>query len=311
MTCTNPIFVKDKISGKDILVPCGQCTACRIKRSTEWKYRLMAELPYWNYNACFVTLTYDDEHLPVDRSLNKEDLKKFFKRLRKDLVLEGRYHITPSGSKSCDLKYYACGEYGDITLRPHYHAIIFGLNYDEHDRQLIMDNWRLCDPLRFKKSNGQEKGFAPVSPEDIGYVTGYVQKKYSGKLAKNIYGDRLPPFSVNSQGLGLRFAEDNKDRVVNNMLTINGTPISVPRYFIRKLGIDHFEDNYRNHVRSICDYIINTCGSSHYQFLINCLGQGRFELIETKYRALKEQSFNQLEKNLKAKAEIKGNNYEV
>lgn len=288
-------------------VPCGKCTACRIKRATEWKYRLMCELPYWNYNAVFITLTYDDEHLPLDRSLNVDDVQKFWKRLRKDLILEGRYNTTSSGNKTAKIRYYCVGEYGDTTLRPHYHAIVFGLNYDEHDRQLIIDNWRLCDPLRFRRG----KGFAPVSPEDIGYVTGYIQKKYSGKKGDEVYGDRVPPFMCCSRSLGLSWALENKHLIQNNLLKLNGSPISVPRYFMKKLGVDNFQDNYRKRVLSMCDYITATCGWSHNQFLINCLAQGRFDLIETKYARLKEQSNKQLEKNLNAKAKKKGLNYEV
>lgn len=299
------------MSGHEIMVPCGKCTACRIKRATEWKFRLLAELPYWNYNAVFLTLTYDDEHLPLDRGLQVEDLKKFWKRLRKDLVNDGRYHLDKNNKKVADLKYYACGEYGDTTLRPHYHAIVYGLDYCENDRQLVIDNWQLCDSLRFKKSSGNEKGFAPVSADDIGYVTGYIQKKLSGNMADEVYGDRKPPFSVSSRGLGLRWAEDNAERLQSGVLTMNGNKITIPRYYIKKLGIDQFSENYQKRLHAMCDFIIQTCGQSFNRFLIDALGSGRFDLIETKYHRLLENSNAQLELNLKAKMNKKGLNYEI
>lgn len=103
MRCENPITIR---SDSFIRVfGCGHCVACKMQRSREWSFRLNCEAYYWK-DACFLTLTYDNEHLPSDNSLHKEDLQKFFKRLRKDI--------------DYPIKYYACGEYGDRFKRPHY-----------------------------------------------------------------------------------------------------------------------------------------------------------------------------------------------
>ena len=121
MQCTSPFHIKNpdrfkykkpnELVGDEWLdVPCGHCLACRIARTREWTVRLLHESEFWE-DTIFVTLTYDDEHLPSDRSLVPRDLTLFFKRLRKDL-----------GDRK--IKYYACGEYGDTFGRPHYHAII-------------------------------------------------------------------------------------------------------------------------------------------------------------------------------------------
>lgn len=93
-----------------LAVPCGHCLLCRVEHSRQWAVRIMNEAQLHLYNA-FVTLTYADEHLPEHNSLHFEDLQKFWKRLRK---------------RAGELRYYACGEYGDKTNRPHYHACVFG-----------------------------------------------------------------------------------------------------------------------------------------------------------------------------------------
>ena len=103
MVCTNPIRVRvDRrfplTLENSMIVPCGKCISCRIQKTSEWAIRLMLELPMWNYEASFITLTYDDEHLPKDLSLKPKDLTDFWKRLRKDY---GK-----------PIKYFACGEYG-------------------------------------------------------------------------------------------------------------------------------------------------------------------------------------------------------
>ena len=103
-------------SGKFVVLPCGQCYACRIAKSREWASRCVMESKLHKEN-CFITLTYNDEHLPSDLSLQKDDFTKFIKRLRKN-----------TGDK---IRYYACGEYGDLYQRPHFHACLFGYRPDD------------------------------------------------------------------------------------------------------------------------------------------------------------------------------------
>lgn len=171
---------------------------CRLNRTAEWTMRLSHELQSWK-NGVFVTLTYNDEHLPrLDNgqsTLVKSDLQKFFKRLRKRLGSERR------------IKYFACGEYGsaDYTERPHYHAIIYGLDAtNQDDRKAIIDSWKCCDPQLFDWRT-KHNAIDIANAYDIAYVAGYVQKKLYGKQGKEYYGERLPPFSLMSQGLGLSF----------------------------------------------------------------------------------------------------------
>lgn len=222
---------------------------CRINYTTAWKLRLLYELSNWD-NAMFLTLTYDDEHLPKDYGLHKKELVGFFKRLRADLSYDGKGKI----------KYYAVGEYGSNTKRPHYHAIVFGLSpYDDEEQQYIISAWQhRCQDWQFDRNRGKKRAIQPVTPEDIEYVTGYVQKKLTGGLAKQEYGDREAPFAIMSKGMGLDFALQNADRLRKNGFTyISGHKISLPRYYRDKLEIEvdytnipkktvkEFEDNLK------------------------------------------------------------------
>lgn len=96
-----------------LTIPCGHCILCRSEQARQTAVRITHEATLWQANS-FVTLTYGDTHLPAHGSLNYEDLVKFWKRLRK---------------KVGSLRYYAVGEYGDKTLRPHYHACLFGHDF--------------------------------------------------------------------------------------------------------------------------------------------------------------------------------------
>ena len=80
--------------------------------------------------AVFVTLTYDDEHLPENASLVVSDLQKYIKRVRKECDKIGKR-----------IRYFACGEYGDRYGRPHYHAIIFGLSQSKSDKVIMDSKW--------------------------------------------------------------------------------------------------------------------------------------------------------------------------
>ena len=98
-------------------VPCGQCIGCRLDRARSWSVRMMHEAQLVD-EKCFITLTYDDEHLPADGSLRKSDFQKFMKRLRKEY-------------SDRRISYFMCGEYGEENHRPHYHAVLFGVDFED------------------------------------------------------------------------------------------------------------------------------------------------------------------------------------
>lgn len=184
--------------------------------------RLLHELNCWS-DYSFVTLTYDDRTLPLvsdtfyDRpTLYRRDFTLFIKRLRK-LIYPRK------------LKYYACGEYGKNTLRPHYHAILFGVS----DVALVEKAW--------------SKGFVkvlPVSVETFRYVAGYIDKGASWSRIRREYASAglEPPFKAQSTGLGKQYALDNADDLSRRKhLTVNGFKFGLPRYYRKILGLT-FED---------------------------------------------------------------------
>lgn len=221
MQCTKPIRINN------CFYPCGHCLSCRIAKAREWSARLLHELNYWE-KAVFVTLTYEDRFLPANGSLRKRDLQLFFKRLRK-------YSNTK-------LKYYACGEYGSKTNRPHYHAIIFGLGQNKIDIEFIKDCWRYCQWSNFD----EKKAFGNVTYDSCRYVSDYIFKKYSGEKAKEEYTDKglEVPFKICSQGLGLRYClADSENLVANNGFTMRGVRMGLPRYYVTKLGLKLEDQN--------------------------------------------------------------------
>jgi len=206
---------------------------CRIAKAREWATRLMHECDYYNYSS-FLTLTYDNDHIPEDKSLSKDALQKFFKRVRRRLecipndILVSQYQITLNSRQKPAIKYFACGEYGDQFGRPHYHAIIFGISpFSAGILTLLKECW----PYGFIKAG-------TVTYDSCRYVADYVQKKYNGTKQKEVYGEKQPPFQLQSQGLGLQYALDNQDRLISSLsITIHGTEVGIPRYYTKKLLI--------------------------------------------------------------------------
>ena len=122
MKCRSPILIKHKSGGSD-LVPCGRCVPCIKNKINAWVTRLTYESHY-NPGTYFITLTYDEKHVPTAengcKTVKIKDLQDFIKRLR--------YHLNGRLSKtaySANIRYYAISEYGTKTYRPHYHCIIF------------------------------------------------------------------------------------------------------------------------------------------------------------------------------------------
>lgn len=262
--CLRPI----NINGQQF--NCGNCLNCRINYTSQWQLRCLYELNSWN-GAMFVTLTYDRMHLPANKSLSRKDLQDFFKRLRRNMQFDefntlynGDYLVNPRNDKLYKplIRYYACGEYGDDRKRPHYHIILYGLDYynDEH-WQYIIKSWGKCDPLVYDKNLGRHCAIQNVTRDDIGYVTGYVRKKLKGEMAKTEYDDtgRIRPFSAISHEIGLNLARKQSSLLVKGYTyQHNGRKIGVPRYFREKLGLPKVEKiNYKSKevVQAELDYL--------------------------------------------------------
>lgn len=165
-------------------IPCGKCPGCKLEQSRQWAVRCLHEKRL-HTESCFVTLTYDDAHLPPGNTLVKADLQNFLKRLR---------HDTGPG-----LRFFACGEYGSKTLRPHYHLLL--LNSDFADKKLIKSGsaYNLYGSARLSKLwPFGHHALGDVTFESAAYVARYCMKKKT--MAKR----QIRPFRSSSLCLGVR-----------------------------------------------------------------------------------------------------------
>lgn len=227
----------------ELQIPCGNCIGCRIDRSQQWTVRLMAEASR-NDRRVFLTLTYDPLKLPENNQLIPRDLQLFWKRLRKFAKL-------PSDQK---IKYLACGEYGDKDGRPHYHAILFGVDFHDAVR---CGTGKLGDPLY--KSETLEKiwthglcWIGSVTPQSCGYVARYIMKKITGNMAEQHYQkvnektgeiyQQVPEFLRCSKNLGLNLFENfQSDIYPSDNVIIKGKSFPVPKYYDKKLEEKNLE----------------------------------------------------------------------
>jgi hypothetical protein len=197
--------------------------ACRVNRTREWGVRLLQEAASFDENS-FLTLTYSDDKIPPGATLVKKDYQDFMKRLRK--------RLGPT-----KIKFYMCGEYGPTTDRPHYHAIIFG--YKPSDLRIAMI--KKGKPIYYSPSLMNLWPFGSntvgtVTYKSCRYVAQYIVDKLNGKKGKEHYGDRQPPFSLMSKGLGKKWLEAHRDQVVaNKSMTFEGHKVSIPRYYKKML----------------------------------------------------------------------------
>ena len=180
---------RDGFSDMRVELPCGQCIGCRLERSRQWAIRCVHEAQLHKENS-FITLTFSDEYLDPVGSLRKEDFQKFMKRLRR--ALDGK------------VRYFHCGEYGDITMRPHHHAILFGYQFPD------LELWRIQNKLPIYRSKMLEElwpfGYSAIGDvtfESCAYVARYCVKKVTGKNAEAYYGERIPPYNTMSRRPGI------------------------------------------------------------------------------------------------------------
>lgn len=236
------LFSKPK--GKDLSeleVPCGRCIGCRLERSRQWALRCVHEASLHPDNT-FITLTYDDEHLPADRSLDKHHWNLFLKRLRKKLAPK-------------KIRFFMCGEYGldqeslangiQALGRPHFHAIIFNHQftdlepYDTNDYQDVQYTSKVLENL-------WGKGFVTVGNADFesaAYVARYITKKITGDMAIDHYlwcdpdtGEsflREPEYSTQSRrpGIARQWFETYKTDLDKGFITMRGKKMQPPKYY--------------------------------------------------------------------------------
>jgi len=240
---------------------------CRINHRRAWTARMILEAALHEHPCFFITLTYDQKHLPSDGSLRPRDFQLFFKRLRGLLD----YGSLPT------FRYFGVGEYGDRSFRPHYHAIIFGFS---GDTTLFADAWTL--------------GLVDVgdaSPQSIAYVAGYTTKKMTKKddprLLRN--GKNLhPEFIRMSRRPGIGYyaaralaAQLNSRAGVNHLFEIKGAFREI-RFGGKRFPVDRY-------MRSL---VLNMSGHSsdrlaldaHCANLNSILDKGSPSLIEARKR---------------------------
>jgi len=241
-TLGGPLSFKPPTDGHHwtkIQVPCGTCILCRQEQSRQWAVRIAHEATLHQENS-FVTLTYSDQHLPEHRSLNYRDLQLFFKRVRK---------------AGHEIRYYAVGEYGDTTQRPHYHACIFGKAWIEN-RVILRETPTL---LWTSRELEDAWGLGQVSVGELNYKTasytaGYIHKKLNRKQTyvriDEDTGELVAvaqPRALMSRrpGIGHGWYEKwGKYTYDHDHVVMGGTPAKPPKYYDNKLKGEN-EEKYK------------------------------------------------------------------
>ena len=248
---TNPsgkrgiVFKEDLgIISQPMEVPCGQCVGCRLERSRQWAMRCVHEASQHDRNT-FITLTYAPDHLPEDGSLKLEHFQKFMKRFRD-------YKSRKVDSKK--VKFYHCGEYGELNGRPHYHALIFGYQFPD------LVHWKTRNGIPYFNSDILSKlwpfGFNTVGEvtfESAAYCARYILKKVNGDAAESHYanidketgeyiGQKKPEYTTMSKGVGKSWFEQYKDEVYpHDQVIMRGKRMKPPKYYDSILEQEHEE----------------------------------------------------------------------
>ena len=208
-----------------VQVPCGQCIGCRLEKSRQWALRCVHEMKLHSQN-CFITLTFNDQHLNPNGSLVKSDFQNFMKRLRKNTKAK--------------IRYFHCGEYGDQLKRPHHHAILFG--YEPEDKKYFKNNgdYKLYSSEILDKA-WQNQGHALIGEanfETAAYVARYILKKQTGSGAKDYYKELQPEYTTMSRrpGIGKDFYEKYKHEIWrDDNIVINSKRMKPPKYYENQL----------------------------------------------------------------------------
>lgn len=233
---------KEGFNDLALTIPCGKCLGCLLERSKNWAMRCMHEKSLHEEN-CFITLTYNDDSLPPN-GVEKEVFQRFMKRLRY------RY----DGKR---FKYFAVGEYGTDFGRPHYHSLLFGLDFPDKKYWAMRKGNKsfrsatLEDLWPFGNSEIGEANF-----QSAAYVARYLVKDYAKGLGqKGVREWRqavgiAPEFCLmsrggsvkGSHGIGYGWYENFQEELINfDSVIVGGKEFKPPRYYFDLLAHDYPE----------------------------------------------------------------------
>ena len=268
---------------KALELPCGQCISCKLEKQRTWAIRMMNEALFWEEAlgkySIFLTLTYDDKHLPMHKTLVKQHVQDFFKRLWWKV-------------ESDKLRYYVVGEYGtqcpdhELTdcpmcgplQRPHYHAIIFGWDAPPKDQERL--GTRDGTPIHSSKIIGDAWQFGSheygtCTFESCSYVASYITKKITGKDAPDYYvrhiteTDQLveiePEFAMMSKRPGIgRYYFDayHRNMYQQDQIAVpgRGEVGKPPTYYdelYESIDADHLEKIKKNRRKAMAESLVN------------------------------------------------------
>lgn len=193
----------------DYMIPCGRCDGCAADKSRDWAIRMMHESRYHERNS-FITLTYQD----APDTIRKDHIQRFLKRLRK--------------VSNRPLKYFVTGEYGELTRRPHYHAVIFGEDFLGGsfviNDSLYGNAWLSKIWSEDRDHSGGQVAIGEFTLASACYVAGYVNKKINDPDTFSLMS-RNPP-------LGWRYAHTHQDELCRReTVVVNGQEFPIPKVY--------------------------------------------------------------------------------
>lgn len=271
-TAAGVFFSRQTVVGdyKEIELPCGQCRGCRLERSRQWAIRCVHEAQM-HWDNCFITLTYSDEFLPQVvpgvGTLRYSDFQQFMRRLRKrvySLPAEFKTGDRPGGSSGLSalgvrsneqsvVRFYMCGEYGSRTLRPHFHACLFGIDFVDKKYFKLSDSGSKCytSAVLSELWPYGDSLVGSLTFESAAYTARYCMDKVNGDAAAAHYSvantetgeifRREPEFNHMSlkPGIGAGWYEKfSTDVYPDGEVVVRGKLCRAPRYYDKRFAKD-------------------------------------------------------------------------
>lgn len=256
------------IHGRHLEVPCQQCSGCKRRSALQWALRCVHHAQLHRYNS-YITITYDDKHLPANSSLQHRDFQLLMKKIRNRLVrgrftndtasnwdtlLYSRYGgipHTPGNVQELvkalkpEISFYMAGEYGPKHGRPHYHALLFGLDFNDKEyigRTKAGEKIYNSPTLTKLWGNGYTS-IGKLTFASAAYIARYVMKKRTGDGCKHHYeildletGEiikKQKEYNQMSKGIGETWLRQYSADVYTQdaIITTEGRKLRPPRYY--------------------------------------------------------------------------------
>lgn len=240
--------------GREFLIACGKCFGCSLDKSSDWALRAQHEARYFDRKS-FLTLTFNDEHLPESPEAARREINLFQKRFRKHY---GAGH-----------RFFGAMELGERNKRIHAHLLVYGEDFRADAFPVPGGSYEHAlwsNPVLQRLWPFGFSSVGELNEKTAAYVAGYVCAKATRPRLVSVvhpvtgevrqWPTLYRPFYPSRPALGIRFFDDFAEDVWSGLRARGGARLRTPAAYSKRMKVidpDRYEQAVEDRIVAVTE----------------------------------------------------------